>query len=360
MYYSERSFISVFLFIISMLGMICLSSFNSPNSFNPTPFKFDLPDNVPSAYVPPDNVMTLEGVALGKKLFYDPLLSADHTIACASCHLQQNGFADHEKLSKGIGTQHAARNSMPLVNMAWINKYFWDGRAKSLEEVIAFPLTNKNEMGKDLEILTKELYQSADYRKMFYAAFGEDEITEKHIAKAIAQYVRTLTSFRSPADTIYPTAAKLMAEKKIEQPAAMKLLFGFSDKTIETLRLCEKCHNTITYGNIQMKNNGLDTDNQNDKGLGGITKKEEEVGLFKAPSFRNLILTAPYMHDGRFVTLNEVLEHYSTGIKPNPNLDPLLKQSDGSPLRLNLGEREKREVIYFLTVLMTDSSVLKI
>ncbi len=360
MYSLHRKIFCIVVFFFSAVLVFAITAFKSPGTFKTTPFTFKLPADIPSAYIPPDNVMTMEGIALGRKLFYDKTLSADHSIACSSCHLQESGFADNEKFSKGVGSEHAARNTMPIFNMAWINKYFWDGRASSLEELVIFPITNKKEMGKNLDVLKKELGESEEYRKMFYAAFGTEEIIEKNIFKALAQFVRTLTSFSSPADTIYPTAAKLMAERKIQQPAAMKILFGFSDKTIETLKLCEKCHNTITYGNVQMKNNGLDADNTKDPGLGAITRKAEDVGSFKAATFRNLVFTAPYMHDGRFATLEEVIEHYNSGIQPNPNLDPLLKNEDGTPKRLHLGEREKKEVLYFLTHLMTDSSILKI
>lgn len=360
MYPSVRGFLYVISFAFLIAVMLFITSFKYTNSFNPSPYSFNLPADVPSAHIPADNTMTIQGVALGKKLFYDPLLSVDHTIACSSCHHQENGFADNKKFSTGIGSQHAERNTMPIVNMAWIDKYFWDGRATTLEELVSFPLTNKKEMGKDIETLKEELSQSLEYRKMFYAAFGEDEITKKNIAKAIAQYVRTLTSFRSPADMQFPAVYKIMKDNNTDQFAAMKTLFGFSDKSLKTLALCEKCHNGLTYGNMEMKDNGLDTNNENDPGLGAITHKPEDVGLFKAPSFRNLAFTAPYMHDGRFATLDEVIEHYNTGIQPSPNLDPLLRNPDGSPLRLNLGKREKKEILYFLTSLMTDSTLLKI
>lgn len=320
-------------------------------------FRYDIPAELPKASEPSHNATTEAGVALGRDLFFSTLLSGDNTISCSSCHDQQHAFAESRKLSQGIGGQQVNRNSMPLFNLAWVDRYFWDGRAASLEEAVNFPITAHNEMNADTLQLVNRLGRSATFRRKFYEAFGSAEIRYVLVRKALAQYLRSLTSYQTPLDRMYPIVSELMA-KGMDQPQIMQQQFGFSDRTIEVLQLCETCHSNITYGNNKMRNNGLDVSNTADIGYAIVSGKKEDEGLFKAPSFRNVLFSGPYMHDGRFATLEEVLEHYNSGIQPNPNLSPELKDANGDPLRLNLGEREKKELLYFLTTLMSDSSFI--
>lgn len=341
---------------VGVILLLCAFG-NQSSQQGVTPFRFDIPSEIPAPHEPVGNPTTVEGVALGKKLFYDKTLSKDHSTSCATCHNPANYFTDTKELSHGIGGRKAKRNAMPLFNMAWVDNFFWDGRVHTLEDVIRFPLTDTNEMGKQPDVLLQELTESAEYPALYQTAFGSREVTLQRTYRALAQYLRSITSFKAPLDSLYPIASALMKNEHISQPETMRRLFGFSAKTIQTLDLCEKCHSNITYGNNVMRNNGLDQTNETDKGMGGISGIKTEEGLFKAPSFRNLIFTGPYMHDGRFASLEEVLEHYNSGIKANPNLDPILKDGNGQPLRLNLSPKDKEEILYFLRTLMTDKQL---
>ena len=350
---SRSTRVGAVVFSLAIAMGLCAFNTNEP-AHRLTPFIYDIPTEIPPPAEPADNPTTVEGVALGRKLFYDKMLSGNHSKSCASCHNPDKYFTDAQRVSDGINGRKARRNAMPLFNMAWIDNFFWDGRVRTLEEVIVFPLTDTNEMGKHPETLIKELQQSKEYPELYETAFGSREINLTRTYRALAQYLRTITSYRSPVDSLYVTANTIMKKEHIGQAETMQKLFGFSDKTVQTLQLCERCHSNITYGNNSMRNNGLDANNESDKGLGAITGRTSDVGLFKAPTFRNVMYTGPYMHDGRFTTLEEVLEHYNSGIQNNPNLDPVLKDSNGNPLRLNLSQKDKEEILYFLKDLMTD------
>ncbi len=320
-------------------------------------FRYDIPPELPQAYQPSHNATTEAGVALGKTLFFSTELSRNNTISCSSCHDQEKAFAESRTTSEGIDGQKVNRNSMPLFNLAWVDRFFWDGRAASLEEAVNFPITAHNEMDSDTNRLVQRLNRSARFRRQFYAAFGIEEVRYVHVRMALAQYLRSITSYASPLDRMYPIVSELMAQG-LSQPQIMQREFGFSDKTIQTLQLCETCHSNITYGNNKMKNNGLDLSNAGDIGFAVVSGKKTDEGLFKAPSFRNVAFSGPYMHDGRFATLEEVLEHYNSGIQPNPNLSEELRDEAGNPVRLDLGEREKKEILFFLTRLMSDTSFI--
>jgi cytochrome c peroxidase len=195
-------------------------------------------------------------------------------------------------------------------------------------------------MSADTSQIIKRISSDRAYISMFYKAFDSEKVSMSKIRMALAQFLRSITSFDTRIDQSYKQASEYM-NKGHSQAETVKYLFGFSDKTISVLSMCERCHSTITYGNIKMKNNGLDLQYQ-DIGLAKLTSKKEDIGVFKAPSFRNLKYTAPYMHDGRFKTLEEVIEHYNNGILPHENLDPILKDSLGNPIKLGLGELEKK------------------
>lgn len=347
-------------FLLWSFGIIIICTFcvgaNGGEKSTVTPFQFHAPFPV---FEPTDNQTTIEGVALGKKLFYDKLLSKNHTVSCSTCHSSDMHFTDGLALSVGINGRQAKRNSMPLFNLGFVDNYFWDGRVKTLEDVFHFPLTDTNEMGKDMNVLLKELAASSEYKKLFNVAFGSGDVTEERLNKALAQYIRTLISFNAPIDSIEIKLEALKQRKEYNPNTGtddlsydIKTLLGYSDKTIQTLILCEKCHSGNNYGNELLKNNGLDSNNEKDKGYGALTKQIKDEGLFKAPSLRNLPYTAPYMHDGRFKTLEEVIEHYNSGIQLNPNLDTVLKNTDGTPIRLNLSSQDKKEILHFLQELL--------
>ena len=266
-----------------------------------------------------------------------------------SCHNQNLAFADSTIFSAGTDNKLTKRNSLPLFNLAWIENYFWDGRVKELEDVFLFPITDHNEMNLDTTTLLNRLRSNKEYSTYFINAFGSSTINYPLFKMALAQYLRTLISYDTPIDSTYKIALNYMKEGH-SQEEAIQYIFGFSKKTTQILSFCERCHSTITYGNNMLSNNGLDKIYE-DIGRAEITHIDEDIGLFKVPSFRNLMFTAPYMHDGRFNTIEEVIEHYNSGIENCKNLDPILKDEKGNPIRLNLSENEKKEIISFIKLL---------
>lgn len=323
------------------------------NSF----YEFILPKDLPSRHEPSDNPTTVYGVKLGEKLFFDTQISRNNTISCSSCHIQDCAFAEGKRFSSGIHDSILNRNSMPLFNLAWVEKYFWDGRADKLESAVMFPILAHNEMSCDTVMLIKNLNADKEYKNYLSVAFGVNEFTMDFVRKSLAQYLRSLTSYNTTIDNSYYDASTYMKQGH-SQEEAVRHLFGLSQRTTQVLSLCEKCHSTITYGNNKMKNNGLSME-YTDKGLYNITKLSGDEGVFKVPSFRNVFFTAPYMHDGRFSSLEEVIEHYNSGIQPYKNLDPILKDSLGNPIRLNLTELEKNELITFFKLLSDTNFINK-
>jgi len=264
--------------------------------------------------IPANNPMTYEGIALGKKLFYDPILSGDNTQSCASCHLQINGFTDPNQFSTGIDGVQGNRNAMPLINLGWQTKFFWDGGANGLESQVLGPITNPIEMHEDLANAIAELSADADYPSLFKAAFGTEEITSQSIMRAIAQFERTLISGNSKYDKYMRGEVQLT-----QQELDGMNLFSDMDKGD-----CVHCHVMgSTFSDFEFRNTGLDSIYA-DAGRYIITLNENDRGKFKTPSLRNIELTAPYMHDGRFQTLLECVQHYNTGFHYSQNLDPNL------------------------------------
>lgn len=336
--------------LITCLVLLMLSV-KTRNEF----YIFQLPKDLPKHYEPSDNPTTVYGVELGKKLFFEKKLSKNNTISCSSCHSQENAFSENKRFSTGIHDSILTRNSMPLFNLAWVDRYFWDGRARTIEEAVMFPILAHNEMNCDTLALLSELNTNVYYKQHIKNAFNTEVYTMDIIRKSLAQYLRTLTSFNTPIDNSYIKASEYM-KLGHSQEEAVRYIFGLSKRTTEILTLCESCHSTITYGNNKMKNNGLDFVAK-DNGLYNITYSNSDKGLFKVPSFRNIYYTAPYMHDGRFNTLEEVIEHYNSGIKPHENLDESLKDSLGNPIKLHLSDIEKKELITFFK-LLSDTSFI--
>ncbi|MFN4886309.1 MAG: cytochrome-c peroxidase [Bacteroidota bacterium] len=279
-----------------------------------TPYTLVIPQGLPTMAIPANNPMTYEGIALGKKLFYDPILSGDNTQSCASCHLQINGFTDPNQFSTGIDGVQGNRNAMPLINLGWQTKFFWDGGANGLESQVLGPITNPIEMHEDLANAIAELSADADYPSLFKAAFGTEEITSQSIMRAIAQFERTLISGNSKYDKYMRGEVQLT-----QQELDGMNLFSDMDKGD-----CVHCHVMgSTFSDFEFRNTGLDSIYA-DAGRYIITLNENDRGKFKTPSLRNIELTAPYMHDGRFQTLLECVQHYNTGFHYSQNLDPNL------------------------------------
>ncbi len=322
---------------IVLLGLFLFTGCDtaSPGNGDPTPYIPDIPESFPIMEIPEDNPMTVEGIDLGKRLFFDPILSIDSTVACASCHTPSAGFSDVVAFSNGVAGV-TARNSMPIINAGWMKTLFWDGRAVSLEDQAHQPVVNGVEMGENWDHVVEKLQRHPDYPDLFGAAFGTKEVTADLATKAIAQYERTLISSNSRYDQFQAGANTLTGEEE----RGMNLFF--SERAD-----CFHCHGTALFTDNRYHNNGLDEFYDDDAGLAEITQKPFDVGKFKTPTLRNIELTAPYMHDGRFETLEEVIEFYDSGNKPSANIDPLI----GPNRRLNLTDEEKASLVAFLRAL---------
>lgn len=302
---------------------------------------------------PANNPITDNGATLGRVLFYDKNLSLTNTVSCASCHKQENGFADVTALSKGFAGGNTGRNSMGLANARYYpnGRFFWDERAATLEAQTLLPIQDHTEMGMTLDSLEKRLSKLAYYSSLFNNAFGNTTITSDKISKALSQYVRSIVSYQSKYDdgratfapNVAPGGAASFPNFTTEENRGKELFFS-------PQIACAACHGTETFTSAAAKNNGLDA-TTTDAGVGGITGNPNQNALFKANSIKNIELTAPYMHDGRFTTLEQVVEHYNSGVKAHPNLDPVLKDPLGNPRRLNLSVADKAALVAFLKTL---------
>jgi cytochrome c peroxidase len=324
---------------------------------------------------PVNNRLTDAGAALGRVLFYDPRLSINNTVACASCHKQQFAFADNLPQSNGVNNNKTIRNTPAIINAANKSVFFWDGRVNSLEVQTGLPIQNHLEMGLEkTEVLAQKLAPISYYQTLFTNAFGNPEITPAKISMALAQFVRAIASRQSAMD---------MGTLSADATAGQQLFFGKYQ--------CGHCHTGDNLGGAPLfqpygggvfidsgsgttpltvlpntSNIGLDV-NYTDQGTEAITGVKTQNGYFVIPSLRNVALTAPYMHDGRFKTLEEVIDHYSNGIQPHPDLDPFLYQSNfaqrfvtaasGIPVRMNISAQEKQQLVAFLKAL-TDNTIL--
>ena len=301
--------------------------------YTPIPYSLEIPvlfaDKLIAPIIPADNPLTQEGVALGKKLFFDTILSGDETQSCASCHDPKKSFTDQQRFSNGVNDNLGTRNAMPLFNLAWNfdERFAWDGKEFSLEKQALEPVTNPIEMHGNWENITKKLQNNLEYKDLFLRAFGTSIIDSTLVTKAIAQFERTLISGNSKFDKYLRGEINLTPEEQN----------GFDVFMDESKGDCFHCHgsdNNPIWSDNKFHNNGLDNVFV-DLGLGKITGDPKDNGKFKSPSIRNLAFTAPYMHDGRFATLEEVINHYSEGLKRSPTIDPLMKKVDEGGVHLS-------------------------
>ncbi|WP_439880118.1 cytochrome-c peroxidase [Pontibacter sp. MBLB2868] len=310
----------------------------------------EVPANLAEAVpYPARNPLTKEGVALGRKLFFDPALSGNGKISCASCHQPAKAFTDGKALSTaGITGKQLQRHVPTLVNVAWMDGLFWDGGAKDLESLSFGPLTHPDEMGQNLAALVQKLQQHESYPGLFKKAFGSDSITSAAIGKALAQFERTIISGNSRYD------------KYVRNEKGTML----NDKELKGLVLfrkhCSSCHTSDFFTDNKYHNNGLDAaySDENEAlafGRGRITRKPEDIGKYKTPTLRNIAITAPYMHDGRFATLEQVLAHYRTGVKNSPTLAPELQQQGKTGIPVSA--EEQTLIIQFLQSLTDDAFI---
>lgn len=307
---------------------------------------------LPPMDIPIDNPLTVEGVELGRKLFYDTKLSADNTLACAGCHAPTSGFSDPDQFSTGIDNIEGNRNSMPIVNLGWAKKFFWDGRAKSLEDQAFGPVVNPIEMHNTWVNAISTLQADDIYPELFQKAFGSSTIDSVMVAKAIAQFERTMISGNSPFDRYLRQENTGMTEQE-----ELEVYQGFALFMDETKGDCFHCHGDqympLWTDNL-FHNNGLDA-TFTDNGLGDVTGNPNDNGKFKTPTLRNLKYTAPYMHDGRFETLEEVVDHYSFGLQNSSTIDPLMKNVDNGGVALS--PTEKALLVKFLMALSDESYI---
>jgi len=337
------------------------ASINLPSYFitnvpgQPLPTSINGTDNTPAS-----NPITNNGATLGRVLFYDKKLSVNGTISCASCHKQDKGFSDNAILSAGFDGRLTGRHSMTLINSRFYQRgrFFWDERANTLEEQVLMPFQDPVEMGMTLQQIVSKVQEQSYYPNLFQKAFGSTEITSDKISKALAQFVRSIVSYSSKYD---------QGRAMVASPGANFPNFTSEENTGKNLFFqtipngggaCFGCHTTEAFisANPGPQNNGLDAVSTKDLGAGSVFTNPIFIGRFKTTSLRNIELTAPYMHDGRFATLEQVVEHYNSGIKAHPTLSPALTDVNGNPVRLNLTNSEKAALVAFLKT-FTDNSV---
>lgn len=305
------------------------------------PAHYSFPTPVAAAdNTPANNPVTNAGATLGRVLFYDTRLSVNDKVACASCHLQALGFSDTARLSHGFQGGVTARHAMSLGNSRYYTrgKFFWDERAATLEDQALQPIQNSVEMGMTLDNLVTKLKLVSYYPALFQAAFGSTDITSDRVSRAMAQFVRAMSSYQSKYDRAVATNdfSTLTAQEQLGMQLFMPVPGG-----VPTVG-CDRCHGTAANISDNVHNNGLDV-LAADTGAGR--------GRFKAPSLRNVALRTSFMHDGRFTTLRQVVDFYNTGVNAGPDLDNRLRNPDGSPHRLNLSSVQVDAIVAFLNTL---------
>ena len=347
------------------VALAIFSGASGPRPGSQTPLQdFEAPFVFGRFQLPPDNPLTQESVELGRRLFYDPLLSADNTVSCSTCHMQRLAFTDGKPTAVGISGEPLAFNSMSLANLMWgPRRFFWNGRVTTLEEQALVPIQHPDEMAQDLDKLIDELAADEVYPGLFEAAYGEISLTT--IAAALATFQRTMISANSRYDRFLQGEVSLTEQEELGR----KLFMAHPDtKASQRGANCIDCHSQFLTSGFKTRfdgfiNNGLDAEAELPAGLQEVTGKPEHRGRFKVPTLRNIALTAPYMHDGRFATLEEVMDHYNEGIRVSSTLSPLILEAsnlDGAPgdsISLDLSEEEAAAVIAFLQTLTDEEFV---
>jgi cytochrome c peroxidase len=305
---------------------------------------------------PANNAITNHGATLGRVLFYDVNLSANNTKSCASCHRQANAFSDPTAFSTGFQGGLTARNSMSLLNARYYpnGRFFWDERASSAEAQASRPIVHPVEMGMTMPALVTKLQHISYYPQLFQNAYGTSTIDSARVVRALAQFVRSIVSYRTKYDTgrnAFPAnqnpANVNFTNFTAQENQGKQIFFGVGR--------CATCHGTETFTSPGAKNNGLDLVYA-DNGVGAITGNPAQNGQFKSPSLRGIQSSGPYMHDGRFTTLAQVVEHYNSGVKAHPNLSVELRNPNGTPRLLNLTAAQKASLVAFLNTL-TDTGI---
>lgn len=307
-----------------------------------TPYVLQIPSHFPDMPIPQDNPMTVQGVALGKRLFYEKRLSSDNTISCGSCHSPSAAFSDPSQFSVGVNGATGHRNSMALINLGWNTSFFWDGREQTLESQILEPVRNPIEMHNNWMNVVSMLKNDFEYPLLFTKAFGTNKVDSLHAAKAIAQFLRTMISGNSKFDVIYKNENNLslnQSEQNLFSTVTPQELAGYDLFKSLNGADCFHCHNGPLMQVQKFSNNGLDV-SFSDLGRGNITDNPNDYGKFKVPTLRNIEYSAPYMHDGRFESIDDVINHYSHGIQSSPTIDPLIEFAFQGGVQLDQNEKE--------------------
>jgi cytochrome c peroxidase len=310
-----------------------------------TPWAFVVPAGFPQPELPADNPLTREGIALGQRLFNDPRLSEGNRQSCADCHQLAHGFTDGQRFSAGVEGIRGSRNAMPLFNLAWSPAYGWDGARPRIRDQVRAAMTNPIEMKATPAAVIAELDRDESMRTQFAAAFGGTTVTMQHLELALEQYLLTLVS----ADSKFDRAARGETELTEEEQRGLALFVTEHDPARGRRGAdCFHCHGGALFTDFGFRSNGLEWDGA-DPGRSAVTGRGTDRGKFKTPSLRNVALTPPYMHDGRFATLEEVVAHYDHGVQRTETLDPNLAKHPAAGLRLT--PDEQRALVAFLRCL---------
>ena len=333
----------IYSLVILVLLISGCASDNDDSSYQNIPIDYQIPSNFPPlAYNMANNPLTEKGFELGKKIFYDGRLASDGVVSCGFCHIQEDAFTHHgHTFSHGVGDGVGVRNAPPIQNMAYQSQFFWDGAADHIELLSMSPISNELEMNGDIVAIIEMMKNDATYRKLYKQAFENGEINSENMLKALAQFMTMLTSSNSKFDKYRRNeAGGTMSTQELAGYAV------FNQK-------CASCHATDIFTDNSFRNNGLPINPSiNDMGRFRVTGIEGDRFTFKVPSLRNIEKTAPYMHDGRFYSLEAVLDHYDTGVAQTENLDPSLNPS--GRLGIPLSSIEKTQLIAFLKTLTDD------
>ena len=330
--------------ILIFTSLIIIISCSVDPEIKPIITNDDIKETVPDGWPVPvynfsNNPLTADGFTLGRHLFYDPILSADNTISCGSCHQQFAAFSHSgHDVSHGINGLLGTRNSPAIQNINWLPAFMHDGGVNHIEVMPLAPITNPVEMDETMNNVISKLSSSSKYKQLFTKAYGNDMVNSQRIFKAIAQFMGTMYSYNSKYDKV-----KASKENFTAQEQSGYNLF---------VQKCASCHKEPLFSDFNYRNNGLSVNLAlNDSGRAHITGNASDRYKFKTPSLRNIEKTAPYMHDGRFFTLDQCLNHYVSGIVSSPTLDPLLVGG------INLSTQDKIDLIAFLKTL-TDTKFL--
>ena len=326
--------LAISLFLLLSIG--CKQ--NPPEVKPPELYQLNIPDHFPDVPIPDDNPLTVDKVKLGKKLFYDPILSLDNTISCASCHLADNGFADPRRLSFGVDNTRGKRNSMALINLAYAQSFFWDGANPTLEDQAIHPIISEIEMKGDPATIEERLKAHAEYPDLFTEAFDAPP-SMSTIIDALACFERTMISANAPYDKY------VQGDTSALTPSQVRGMLLFETEQAE----CFHCHAGYNFTDGSFQNNGL-YNTYEDPGRMDITGNSRDAGKFKVPTLRNIEYTAPYMHDGNFKTLEQVMDHYARGGSDHPNKNLFIGN-------INLSEQDKQDLINFLKALSDEEFI---